>query len=151
MGTDPNQTSKWDIAIGEKIKQAREEAHLTQAQLANFIHKSQGNVSDFERGKLQINALDLFVIANAVDKPITFFVPHPPYGPTKEGDLTSKEQEFFHFIREIGDEQQANQILNMAITQAKQLLDYIIARDVQAYKEAVLADARGKPKSKPRK
>jgi transcriptional regulator with XRE-family HTH domain len=142
--------SKWDEAIGEKIRQAREDAHMTQGQLAEHAHVSQGNISDFERGMLQVNALDLFLIAHELDKPAAYFVPHPFYGPTQEGELPIKAQELFHFIYKIPDEERRDEVLDLLIEQTRRLADVIIDTDLDAKRaeiEAGLPDrqkARGK-------
>jgi transcriptional regulator with XRE-family HTH domain len=128
---------KWDARIGEKIKESREEAKLTQAQLGSLIYKSQGNISDYEAGRHSISALDLFLLAHAVDKPPDFFVPHPYYAPKNYADLTLKEQELIHFIRTIGgDERQAN-IVDLLIEQAKRLTTLIIDTDAEASRKEV--------------
>ena len=142
--------SKWDEAIGEKIRQAREEADMTQGQLAEHAHVSQGNISDFERGMLQVNALDLFLIAHELNKPASYFVPHPFYGPSQEGELSIKEQELIHFVRKIGGEDRENKVIDLLIEQARRLADVIIDADIDADRaeiEAGLPDrqkARGK-------
>lgn len=54
-------------AVGQRIKDAREEKNLTQEELAALVNLSSTHVSVIERG-LKITKLDTFVaIANALD------------------------------------------------------------------------------------
>ena len=54
-------------AVGQRIKDAREEKNLTQEELAALVNLSSTHVSVIERG-LKVTKLDTFVaIANALD------------------------------------------------------------------------------------
>ncbi len=105
--------SKWDAWIGEKIRQARKEKGWTQSQLAEAVDKSQNNISDYERGRLEISAVDLMFIALALEKPITYFVPDRVRGASPD-DLTDKEKELIHYASEIPDE-----LFELLLDQAK--------------------------------
>lgn len=128
------ESDKWDRWIGEKIKEAREDAKLTQAELGKLVYKSQGNISDYEAGRHSISALDLFLVAHAVDKPPDFFVPHPFYAPKNYADLSLKEQELIHFIQTIGDDKRETTVIDLLLEQAKRLANLIIDADVEAIK-----------------
>jgi transcriptional regulator with XRE-family HTH domain len=105
--------SKWDAWIGEKIRQARKEKDWTQSQLAEAVDKSQNNISDYERGRLEISAVDLMFIALALEKPITYFVPPRVRGASPD-DLTDKEKELIHYASEMPDE-----LFELLLDQAK--------------------------------
>ncbi len=105
--------SKWDAWIGEKIRQARKEKGWTQSQLAEAVDKSQNNISDYERGRLEISVVDLMLIALALEKPITYFVPPRVRGANPD-DLTDKEKELIHYASEIPDE-----LFELLLDQAK--------------------------------
>lgn len=59
--------------IGTRIRSARREKALTQAQLAEAIGKAVESVSNVERGAALVGLDTLFQIAKALDKPMTFF------------------------------------------------------------------------------
>lgn len=61
--------------LGQRIKEAREDAGLTQQELADRIGIKQGQtVSNYERGVTEVTTKRLRRIAEATGKPITFFV-----------------------------------------------------------------------------
>lgn len=59
--------------IVQKIKEARLERHKTQQDLAELLGKTPAAISDMERGKVQVSASDLSVLADYLQKPIEFF------------------------------------------------------------------------------
>ena len=62
--------------IGKRIKLARVESELNQSELAALLHVSQNTVSMYESGRIEIGALTLRRIADALHKPVDyFFVP----------------------------------------------------------------------------
>lgn len=79
-------------AVGARIRAAREERGLTQRGLASRIKRRQATISDYERGMMQPDATTLVLLAEALEKPVTYFFP-PPWGPrVSRGDLTYEEQ-----------------------------------------------------------
>lgn len=59
--------------IADRIKDARKSRGYTQAKLAEFLNRTPSNISDIERYRVQVNAEDLFFIAQVLQKPIEFF------------------------------------------------------------------------------
>lgn len=59
--------------IARRIKQARLERGFTQKDLAKFLNKTPSNISDIERCRVQVSAVELHIIAQALNKPIEFF------------------------------------------------------------------------------
>jgi transcriptional regulator with XRE-family HTH domain len=59
--------------IVKKIKEARLERGLTQHDLAEHLGRSTASISELERGKVQINASDLYQVAQLTNKPIEYF------------------------------------------------------------------------------
>jgi transcriptional regulator with XRE-family HTH domain len=59
--------------IANRIKQARIERGFTQQDLARFLNKSASNISDMERNRVQVSALDLYVLAQALNKSVGYF------------------------------------------------------------------------------
>lgn len=80
------------LAVGARIREAREERGMTQRGLASRINRRQATISDFERGMMQPDATTLVRLAEVLQKPVTYFFP-PPWGPrVARGDLTYDEQ-----------------------------------------------------------
>jgi transcriptional regulator with XRE-family HTH domain len=109
--------TKWDVWIGERISKARKEREWTQSELAKHMHKSQTNISDYERGRVNINVVDLCYIALALRKPLTFFTPPKFNGATRD-DLTETQKEIIDYLSETSEEMQLA-LLEQAKTYAK--------------------------------
>jgi len=60
--------------IGRKIQQAREEAGLTQDELASRLGITQAALSNYELGKRRLHLANLDKIAKELSKPIGFFI-----------------------------------------------------------------------------
>jgi transcriptional regulator with XRE-family HTH domain len=92
-------------ALGQRIRQAREERGLSQKALAELIDRCQAAVSDMENGKTEPDATTLVLLAEALEKPVTFFFP-PPWGPrVSRGDLTYDEQALLLEFRRLGSDE----------------------------------------------
>lgn len=59
--------------IIERIKNGRTEREFTQKKLADELNKTSAAISDMERGKVQVSAGELYIIAKLLDKPIEYF------------------------------------------------------------------------------
>lgn len=87
--------------LGQRIKEAREGADLTQQELADRIGIRQGQtISNYERGVTEVSTKRLRRIAEATSRPITFFVQEPPVaGPVEDvvaGQLAALEERQEH-------------------------------------------------------
>ena len=60
--------------IGNRIRAARENAGLSQAELGREFGWSQSNISDIERGITGIEAIDLFRMAAVLGRPLSYFL-----------------------------------------------------------------------------
>ncbi len=87
--------------VREHIRRYREEAGLSQAELAEVLGKSNSNISDIERGRLEISAAELGLIAEALHKPIVYFFPHRTAGKPAEGELSGLEAELIENLRRV--------------------------------------------------
>ena len=83
--------------IRKKIREARNEAGDTQADLAKVLEKTRVAISDLERGRVAVNASDLSLIAAYYEKPISYFF-HPINKITKS-DLSTLEEELIMTFR----------------------------------------------------
>lgn len=59
--------------IVERIKIARNERGFTQKNLADELNKTPAAISDMERGKVQVSAVELYLLAKMLDKPVEYF------------------------------------------------------------------------------
>jgi transcriptional regulator with XRE-family HTH domain len=60
-------------ALGQRIRQAREQRGLSQEELAALIGKDQRAVSEYERGKRRIAVNDLPAFAQVLGVPLAYF------------------------------------------------------------------------------
>jgi transcriptional regulator with XRE-family HTH domain len=97
--------NKFNRYIRERIKEAREAAGISQDELAKVLYKTRVAISDLERGRVNVDASELLLIASYFQKPIGFFFPPYPTIQVK-GELTTIEQELVMEFRELPETQQ---------------------------------------------
>ena len=100
-------TSGWTASevtkgIGERIRAARQQARMTQRQLGHQIGVSGVSISDWERGVSQPSAMLLWSVANAVQKPATYFLPVST--PPIESSGGGEEEQFLRLFQQLGPE-----------------------------------------------
>jgi DNA-binding XRE family transcriptional regulator len=71
----PDTLRKWAQWVGGKIREAREEAKLTQADLADRCGLQQSHVSRLESGMHSPSRMTIEKIADALSKPVSYFDP----------------------------------------------------------------------------
>ena len=59
--------------VGRRIAQAREEAHMTQGDVAICLQVYRNEVSRWERAEYRVQLYDLVRIANLFERPISWF------------------------------------------------------------------------------
>ena len=79
-----------DLQLGLRIKQLREAAQLTQADLAAIELKSVETISNFERGKTTPSIATLFVLARHLNCSVADFFNQAPQVATKTDPLAIK-------------------------------------------------------------
>jgi transcriptional regulator with XRE-family HTH domain len=101
--------------IGRKIQQAREEAGLTQDELALRLGITQAALSNYELGKRRLHLANLDKIAKELSKPIGYFIaePEPAPGPGEEALLDESISEMIALWYDMPEDER------------KYLLDYI--------------------------
>lgn len=67
--------NKYTVEMGKIIRQAREDAGLSQKELAEKIYKKQTSLSDMETGKAEVSSGTLALVADVLEKPLSFFYP----------------------------------------------------------------------------
>jgi|Deesub1362A_J573_1020465.scaffolds.fasta_scaffold00010_48 transcriptional regulator with XRE-family HTH domain len=68
--------------IVRRLRQARQEAGLSQAQVAQSLGLSQSFISKLEAGQVRLEVLLLLRLARLYGKPLEFFIP-PQEGPQR--------------------------------------------------------------------
>lgn len=108
--------------IGKKLQLAREEAGLSQEQLANMLGCAQSTLSNYEKGKRRLYLTQLENIAELLEKPIEYFM---------ESSSSSQTETTVSNIAASGDDdQELLQIINTLYTlpreRRRSVMDYII-------------------------
>jgi transcriptional regulator with XRE-family HTH domain len=81
-----------NAAIAQRIRAARKAAGLTQEDLSKYLRRTSAAISDLERGKVKISAVDVHKLAQLLKKPIEYF-----YGDDLGGDDI---REFVYVLRQ---------------------------------------------------
>lgn len=89
--------------IRKRIRQARDEAGLTQRELAQQFGCSQVTMSDIERGVTRVNAADLPRLASILGKSVLYF-----FQGVQQSDLSDDEQTLIALYRDFDEYWQEN-------------------------------------------
>jgi transcriptional regulator with XRE-family HTH domain len=84
-----------DKFIGSRIKMARKEAGLTQAELGEKIGRTQGIINKMETGDIGATLENLYKLSEALNHPVTFFLG------LEVGDLDQDEAEVMDIYRSL--------------------------------------------------
>ena len=107
------------LAVGDRIRAAREERGFSQKRLAQRIERRQATISDMERGHMQPDVTTLVVLAEVLEKPLSYFFP-PPWGQrVARGDLSYDEQALLLEFRRL----RSDEYRKIAINQLAALAD----------------------------
>lgn len=92
------------VLLGEKLKLARQEAHLKQRDVAQVLNVSVSVVSALEAGHRKVDATELFRLSKLYGKPMHWFFDEPhPLSDTKEVrwyDADPLIRECIHLLRQ---------------------------------------------------
>lgn len=97
--------NKFTIAMGKLIRKAREEAGLSQKELAEKIHRRQATLSDIETGKVEVSTVTLTGLSVVLNKPLSYFFPWFVYRQLKPEKFTPLEEELLTLFRQIAGDQ----------------------------------------------
>ena len=73
----PRSALDMDYVVGAKIRQRREELHMSQKELAEAIGVTFQQIQKYERATNRISAGKLFEVAQALDIPVGYFFQQP--------------------------------------------------------------------------
>jgi len=99
--------------LGKKIKQAREEARMSQLQLAVLLGLSDKTISGYETGRIEIPVKHLIQMGEIFKKPISYFIGSDP----REYKLTSRLRAVEISMREIRKQLNEIKLLCQNLTQ----------------------------------
>ncbi len=107
------------VKIGRKLQEAREEAGLSQEELAKQIGCTQASLSNYERGRRRLYLADLQRIGQLLGKQLTYFL-----------DETEEEETIDDSLSGVLKEPYVHEILiairGLKLPQRKSVLDYIL-------------------------
>jgi transcriptional regulator with XRE-family HTH domain len=115
--TMPNRLS---IAMGERIKEAREERGISQTELAKAIFKRRPSISEMENGRMYPDIQSLLLMSRYLKKPLSYFIPSFIRVFKEEDVLTSEEEELLLYFRRIRQSDQKR----LAIKQLRVLSEF---------------------------
>lgn len=104
--------------IGRKLQKAREEAGMSQEELAGRLGCSQASLSYYELGKRRLYFAELEKIGAILNRPLAYFLENSDPGESRENDLSFLLKE--PYLREI-----LLQAGKLAPEQRKAVLEYI--------------------------
>lgn len=110
--------NRFTIAMGDLVRKARQEAKLSQVELAERAYFRQAAISQLEQGKRDITAAELIYLSMALGKPIIYFFPNYPDINIGSSDLSIQEMELLEQARKLSHDD-----LRKLIAQAKALAD----------------------------
>lgn len=99
LAPDEPVPNKFTIYMGERIRDGRVEAGMSQQELAKLIYKRQAALSDYENGKAIVNTDTLALLAHNLNKPIEYFYPPYIFRDLRDGDLSPMEKEVITNLR----------------------------------------------------
>lgn len=117
-GEGPILPNSFTIKLGELIRDARQEAKLTQAELAERVYLRQSSISNIEKGLRAVSTEELLYMIFALDKPVSYFFPPQVTQELAEADLTVLEKELLLQARRLDRDD-----LRRLIAQARALAD----------------------------
>ena len=106
-GDVPN---KFTIFLGEQVREARHEMHMSQRELAANSHFRQAAISDIENGKREITTAELIYLCNALNKPASYFFPNW-VGNLFADNLTIDEETLLVNFRDLWEQDQKRILL----------------------------------------
>jgi transcriptional regulator with XRE-family HTH domain len=97
----PYLPNKFTIALGKRIRDARLESKMSQAELAEKAYFRQSSISKIEAGTRSVAAEEILYLSYALDKPIIYFYPIEFSYELSEDELTVLEKELLMQARKL--------------------------------------------------
>jgi transcriptional regulator with XRE-family HTH domain len=110
--------NKFTKLMGEHVRQAREEAGLSQSDLAKMIYRRQAAISDIENGRMEVTATTLMQLSFVLKKPLSYFFPEEWLIELPPERLSEGERELLIHVHRLNDDD-----LHRVIAQTRALAD----------------------------
>lgn len=111
--------NKFTIALGERIRNARIEAKMSQSELAKRAYFRQSSISKIETGIRAVSSEEILYLSYSLDKPISYFFPKEFTEELSEDELSVLEKELLIQVRQLSRED-----LRKLIAQARALAEF---------------------------
>lgn len=103
--------------IGRKIQRAREDASLSQEELARLLGCTQSSLSNYELGKRRLYLTDLQRIGELLGKPITYFL--------EEFEEDGRSGDEYTLLKEPFIKDILYELREIKVAKRKDILDYV--------------------------
>ncbi len=123
--------NKYTIGMGKLVRQARDEAGISQTKLASLIYRRRATVSNIETGKSMVTVPTLALISTALEKPITYFLPWFIYDNIEPGELSPLEEEMLIQFKNIW----SDDLKRLAIRQTKEIAETSVKQALEEERE----------------
>jgi transcriptional regulator with XRE-family HTH domain len=110
--------NKYTTALGEKIRLARQEREMNQADLAERAYLRQSSISKIETGIRAVSAEEILYLCYALHKPILYFFPKEFRTELDKSDLSDLEAELMQLVRRLDERD-----LKKLIAQVRAIVD----------------------------
>ena len=111
--------NKFTIALGERIRNARIEAKMSQSELAKRAYFRQSSISKIETGIRAVSSQEILYLSYSLHKPISYFFPKEFTEELSEDELSVLEKELLIQVRQLSRED-----LRKLIAQARALAEF---------------------------
>jgi len=89
--------------VGRRIQRAREQAGLSQAELASSIGCTQSALSNYELGKRRIYLTNLEQVARVLKKPLSYFIESPSDSYSRNQTLLLEDRRLREMLMEAAE------------------------------------------------
>ena len=110
----------FSIAMGQRVREAREAKGMSQTELAEAIYKRRPSISEIENGKMYPDVQDLLLLSAHLGRPLLYFIPEFAYRNGEQTGLTEEEEELLFYFRRIQHSEQQR----IAISQVRSLSEF---------------------------
>lgn len=114
-----NLPNRYTISLGNRIRNARLEAKMSQADLAEKVYFKQSSISKIEAGTRSVSSEEILYLAFALEKPINYFFPKEFINNLRDDELTELEKELLIQVHKLSRDD-----LRKLIAQVRALADF---------------------------
>ena len=108
----------FQVELGRKIRRARLDTGISQAELATLLNTRQASISDLENGKRISSSAEIILLAKSLNKPIKYFFPGWVIDELIPENNSPQEEELIIHFRNLNEDDQRK-----FVAQIKALVD----------------------------